>query len=165
MSSLMVRPSSRITPCTCPAISEGREKVIVFVFLLMSFLFICCLTIYHWSTSLPLSRTPCPASQGILVVAISPASPFVVSWSSHEQTALRQACLELAERLRASGTANNKRSWITASGSAFCDLDYRSSLTGSREVAPATVLTTRKGRAAPLSPFHLNDKPGWGWIV
>ena len=156
MSSLIVRPSSRITSCTCPAISGGREKVMVFVFLLMSFLFICCLTVYHAASGLPLSRTPCPASQGILVVAIGPTSPFVVSWSSHEQTALRQACLELAERLRANGTAI---------GSAFCDLDYRASLTGSREVTPATVLTTRKGRAAPLSPFHLNDKPGWGRIV
>ena len=156
MSSLMVRPSSRITPCTCPAISGGREKVIVFVFLLMSLLVIDCLTVYHAASGLPLSRTACPASQSILVVAIGPTSPFVVSCPSHERAALRQACLELAERLRANGTA---------SGSAFCDLDYRASLTGSREVAPATVLTTRKGRAAPLSPFHLNDKPDWGRIV
>ena len=137
----------------------------VFVFLLMSFLFICCLTKYYAASGLPLSRTPCPASQGILVVAIGPTSPFVVSWPSHERAALRQACLELAERLRANGTVNNKRSWITAIGPAFCDLDYRASLTGSREVAPATVLTTRKGRSAPLSPFHLNDKPGWGRIA
>ena len=32
MSSLMVRPSSRITSCTCSAISGGRENVIVLVF-------------------------------------------------------------------------------------------------------------------------------------
>ena len=47
MSSLMVRPSSRITSCTCSAISGGREKVIVLVFLLMSLLVIRCLTQYH----------------------------------------------------------------------------------------------------------------------
>ena len=47
MSSLMVRPSSRITSCTCSAISGGREKVIVLVFLFMSLLVRCCLTLYH----------------------------------------------------------------------------------------------------------------------
>ena len=31
MNSLIVRPSSRITSCTCPAISGGREKVMVSV--------------------------------------------------------------------------------------------------------------------------------------
>ena len=53
MSSLMVRPSSRITSCTCSAISGGREKVIVLVFLLMSLLVIYCLTIH-----LPVGRLP-----------------------------------------------------------------------------------------------------------
>lgn len=61
MSTLMVRPSSHITSCTCSAISGGKEEVIVLAFLLKSLLGICCLTLYNAPSGISLSSKPLAA--------------------------------------------------------------------------------------------------------